>query len=347
MTLSKRDEFRQSARTTTWKAVGIQKLDAAQLSDFMEYHRDVNPDFSGSLPEIWVVAVIERRGQLRQEWLEQPFPDEKRARDFVEMFKEERVIHANDPSEVTRKYTKEMLDTGLWRDYWVENLPNRKPASDKLAAAVLIEAEIIAKDLKTNPEVLNFAGESRISELKSSFPTTWQFVAELEFAMLNLSKDSPAYIACAIRYCKYFSKDLLLAGYLIRDLEVLLSGAENKHRSAVIRKQKSTQGTRHGAEKRLLGRHQTLIQQLEEMVKNPEKYRLSPSAEIEKVATKAANLLVRQRNPNWSVGGVQSVPNYLANIRHDVEHQELRSRLENVEKSIKAIKNQYVIRRST
>lgn len=342
MTLNKRDELRQSARTTTWQATEVCKLEGHKLDEFMEYCRDVNPSFVGYFPEVWSVNLIERRGLLPPEFISQEFGNQKDAQNYFDLFKEERVIHANDPTEVSARYTQEILDAGLWREYWAEQKSNQNPASDDLANSILMSAEIVCEDLTSHPDVLKFSGHDRINELRKKFPATWHYIVELEFAMLNLSKDSPAYIACAIRYCKYFSRDLILAGYLIRDLEILIFRAENKHRSAAIRNERSTIGSRNAADKKLLGRYQTLIQKMEEMAANPKNYRLTAAAKVASVAGKAAQLLEKQKNPNWAGGGAKSVSNYIANIRHDPKLRDLRTRLEQVEATIKSIKNHSV-----
>lgn len=346
MTLSRRDELRQAARTRTWQATGIRQLEGDDLTDFMDYYRDVYPDFTGSFQEVWSVSLIERRGLLQPELISNEMSNEKDARVFFELFKEEQVVSVEDPKEVNQRYTKLFLDAGLWSEYWSEFQKDRETASDKQATEVLIASEIIDSSLRTHTSVLEFSGEERVKELQMKFPATWQYIVELEFAMLNLSKDSPAYIASAVRYCKYFTKDLILAGYLIRDLEVLLLGAENKHRSALIQRENSKEGKRRSAARMLHGRYLTLIEKMEEMLVSPVKWRLKPSAKTISFASQAAREL-EKKNPNWTVGGAKSVENYLVDIRCNPDLEDLKSKLLKIEGDIKNIKNQHVKHKST
>lgn len=108
------------------------------------------------------------------------------------------------------------------------------------------------------PKVVSFLGEDRIEKLKALYDDNWQAVAEMEYCWYNLDCSSSAYVAAQKQYHYFVSQDDFAAGYLQRDLEILVEGVEEAVARAneFFEKQskRSAQGGAANAEKAKLRR---------------------------------------------------------------------------------------------
>lgn len=77
-----------------------------------------------------------------------------------------------------------------------------------------------------SPKVVHSLGVSRKVGLKKAFGAQWSVVAAFEYCWRNFPHSSPAYLAAAYHYHLQISRNLLLAGYLLRDLEIVWENIE-------------------------------------------------------------------------------------------------------------------------
>lgn len=75
-------------------------------------------------------------------------------------------------------------------------------------------------------KVIEFLGAPRIKGLQAAYGDNWQAVAEMEYCWYNLDASSSAYIAAQKQYHYFITKNDFAAGYLQRDLEILVQGVE-------------------------------------------------------------------------------------------------------------------------
>lgn len=73
--------------------------------------------------------------------------------------------------------------------------------------------------------VVDFIGEYRMSEIKSRFKESWPFVAQMEYCAAHYDRNSAPFIAASCVY-SFAMNDVFSSGYLLRDLEDLVSGVE-------------------------------------------------------------------------------------------------------------------------
>ncbi len=87
--------------------------------------------------------------------------------------------------------------------------------------------------MSTSQHVSEFFGIDRVKNLKKKFGEDWGAVAEFEYCWLNLPHSSPTYIAAACQFNSFVMHDDFSAGYLLRDLEVLVHGIEAEATKAI------------------------------------------------------------------------------------------------------------------
>lgn len=105
--------------------------------------------------------------------------------------------------------------------------------------------------VSTSQHVSDFFGIDEVNKLKKKFGENWGTVAEFKYCWLNLPHSSPAYIAAACRINSFITHDDFSAGYLLRDLEVLVHGIEAEATKAIeMRKKAGEKGSESSARAR-------------------------------------------------------------------------------------------------
>lgn len=178
-------------------------------------------------PETWNVELTVRTGSLGESHISYSFRAEKDANDFCdahpvgsEIENSQVTIFTKIPELLGKE--REFIDAGF-----LGRAGHAGDGENPLAFEVLEKAGIsgfsgISKD------VIHFLGNVRIEELKSIYKENWGVVAAFEFCWKNLPHSSPAYAAAAYQYNHYILEDDFAAGYHWRDLEILVSGAEER-----------------------------------------------------------------------------------------------------------------------
>ena len=95
-----------------------------------------------------------------------------------------------------------------------------------MASSCLLEADVMSVDGTLSSEVISFLGKQRTASLKEAFGDDWNEAAALEYSICNFPFNSPVVIAARQLYTKAVLKDDFAAGYLLRDLQVVLEGLE-------------------------------------------------------------------------------------------------------------------------
>ena len=95
-----------------------------------------------------------------------------------------------------------------------------------MASNCLLEADVMSVDGTLSNDVINFLGKQRTASLKEAFGDDWTAAAALEYSICNFPFHSPVVIAARQIYAKVVLKDEFTAGYLLRDLQVVLEGLE-------------------------------------------------------------------------------------------------------------------------
>jgi hypothetical protein len=292
------------------------------------------------LSEIWTVTFTEQHGLLPPRHRSMNFDEEEEAQLFFDHFKTGgRSYHRFEPkpSDEDIAEQREILDSKNWSEWWGADTETGRAVNTVLPKLVLDLSGIINsnEEAATSTTVLDFLGVQRVAELKKKFPRNWRYVAEFEYAALEFSEDSPAYIAAAVRYCRYISKDLLVAGYLIRDLEILISSAESRHARDSLREAGSREGSRENISEKLRGRWRTLVTEMAKKLQSEIDANSKKRWTELSLARFAAAECVRGDEPNWRVGGAGSVKYYLTSIRAGEGGEDLKAALQDINIKIK------------
>jgi len=91
-------------------------------------------------------------------------------------------------------------------------------------------------------EVLNWAGPDRIAWAKAREPENWACLVELEYCTYHFPRSSLAYKAAQFQLNYYILQDDYSAGYLMREIEVILGGAETVAEQALSARKSAGQG---------------------------------------------------------------------------------------------------------
>ncbi len=100
------------------------------------------------------------------------------------------------------------------------------PNDDNYLAWRTLEEAGLSDGYRITPKVASFLGVDRIEKLRALYHDNWQAVAEMEYCWYNFDSSSSAYVAAQKQYNYFVSQNDFAAGYLQRDLEILVEGVE-------------------------------------------------------------------------------------------------------------------------
>lgn len=187
----------------------------------------------------------------------------------------------------------------------------------------LLDAGIISEiGIYPSRKVLDFLGKERVNELRMIYPENWQVAAEFEFCWQNFHHSSAVFIAAACGFKYDIEKDEYAAGYLLRDLEIIVHGVEAVATKVQEMREKAGGAggkTSTGARNR---RRSDLLSKIEALAeRSPDVVRLSPEAlvslDLEDCEKDGPSL--------WSQGKGQA-QEYLGEIRRGEAGDELKVR---------------------
>lgn len=188
---------------------------------------------------------------------------------------------------------------------------------------VLMDAGISDENgLHASKMVLDYLGKERIEELKKKYGENWQAVAEYEYCYKNTSNSSPAFVAAAARFCYFVLENDFKAGYLLRDLEVLVNGVESEAAKAMEMRKKAGGAGGKTSRKARDERRADLIDKIETVAaRNPDMIRIGAEA----LAKLAVEDCERENPTLWSQGKGQTV-DYLGEIRRGEAGESMKER---------------------
>lgn len=165
--------------------------------------------------------------------------------------------------------------------------------------------------VNTAQHILDSLGVQRVKELSETYGENWQAVARFQYCFENLPHSSPAYIAAAHEFCYYILEDDFKAGYLLRDLEVLLHGVEETAARTIATRQKAGQsGSRKSAQAREMRRAELFEKILMLVERNPDIAKFGDEA-VAKLACEDC----KKDNPSLWKQGPGQISDYLGEIR--------------------------------
>lgn len=187
---------------------------------------------------------------------------------------------------------------------------------------VLWDAGITDNGLHTSQKVLDSLGSERVQKLKELYEDNWSVVAEFEYCFRQLSHSSPAYLAAAARFCYYILADDFKAGYLLRDLEVLVHGVEAEATKAIEKGKKAGASGSKKSKQARESRRNLLFAKIETLAeRSPDILKFGADA----VAKLALQECIEESPVMWRQGAGQ-VAEYLGEIRRGEAGSELQKR---------------------
>lgn len=192
-----------------------------------------------------------------------------------------------------------------------------------LPIEILSKVGVFAEDLwHLNQAVVDFIGASRMEELQENYDFVSKYVAAMQFASAKFDPASLEHRAASYLFSFYVLEDKFTAGYLLRDLEVLIGNIE---RNALREQSRLSHATKKSGETSSTKRRERINALLDELQRycrdNPE-YRWQSEKTVIETATKIA----AANNPKlWKQGRGQA-DEYAGEIRrgeHGDEQQEI------------------------
>lgn len=208
--------------------------------------------------------------------------------------------------ERSKEIVREIIKSGL--SFGVAAGDEESP----LAFDVLEEAGITEKNYNSlTREVVDFIGKNRIEEVKSLFGENWSVVVAFEYCWLNLPHSSPAFVAAFYQYHYYVTQDEFSAGYLWRDLEIMVHGVETEALKAIETRRRAGKSGSEKSAKARIKRRTELFKKMETVAtRNPDMVKLG----AETVARVALQDCIIEDAALWRQGSGQ-VAEYLGEIR--------------------------------
>lgn len=286
-----------------------------------------DPMYPGWAPEddqkdAWVVWITTRSGLLPATLGMKIFKSKADAEDFVAEFPVGKEIPQN-----VKWIGQEERRLGHIRDSINRKDVPRAGTGDEdspLAFGVLIDAGLETWRSGVSPLVRDSLGRRRIGELKNTFGENWTVAAVFEYCWINLPPSSPAYIAALYKFHWYITQDEFAAGYLWRDLEMLIHGVES---AAVTSMERAKRAGAAGSERSAQNRQKRQLALIAEMerfaARNPDMVKLGPDAVVSLVIEACA-----EKEPTLWRQGRGQVNEYLGEIRRGEAGEELRARFE-------------------
>lgn len=281
-----------------------------------------HPNFAGlglaEADEVWSVWVSYRTGLLPTSFSTRVFLTESEANAFAEKYPVGSEYVASSEFVAThpddgRKLIESIIDEFPFG-------PGPLSAGD---ADLFLTLDVLHKSgLRTKELAKDFLGTERINQLKRTIGENWAIAAQLEYCWLTLPHTSPAYIATLCRYHYFVTGDDFSAGYLLRDLECLMLGAEAEAtKTLAMRKKAGAEGSKKSAQ----AREQRRIELMDAIdlvnERNPDVVKLGPIA----VSSLALTICLEKAPALWSQGKGQ-VQEYLGEIRRGEAGEVLKAR---------------------
>lgn len=159
--------------------------------------------------------------------------------------------------------------------------------------------------------VIDFLGPEKTDDLQERYVGNWISVAVFQYCWMNLPHSSPAYVAAACNYNFFVANDDFSAGYLLRDLEILVYGVEAEATKAMEMRKKAGEKGKEASSKARTSRIASLLDGMEKVaLRNPDICALG----VKSLATLGLKEAERENPSLWAQGRGQA-EEYLGEIR--------------------------------
>ncbi|MBT3141363.1 hypothetical protein KL867_09890 [Ruegeria litorea] len=199
--------------------------------------------------QFWIVMITTRHGSLPLHTESRFFEKKLDAQNF---FKENPIGTVQDDPRNIAEFLKTKHGAGFIEKIFDDpdspiNFLGVPGEDGQLPWQVLKDAGL-SDGYSASPKVLDYLGPERVLQIKSIHGENWQVVAEMEFCFSNLPSSSSAYVAAQRQYNYYITQDDFAAGYLQRDLEILVHGVERAAQRANDYSQRQSERAAKGGE---------------------------------------------------------------------------------------------------
>ncbi|GHE02333.1 hypothetical protein GCM10008024_21370 [Allgaiera indica] len=269
--------------------------------------------------EVWVVLATTRLGMMPEQTNHHVFRNEAEAKDFMRDFPIGSEVPEPDwggSGPYASDFVRKIVDEGG---------PTLGAADEDsfLPLRILDDAGFITgKAGSISEKVAEFIGRERIQEIKDRHGDFWQVAADFEYCWQNTSHSSAVFVAASFRFHRFVTGNEFAAGYLLRDLEMLVDGVEAEATSSVERRRKATTRSGEKSKESRMKRINALLDRMTEIVEsNPIAARFDPEA----VAKMAGEDCAVAQPKLWQQGKRQ-ISEYLGEIRRGEAGGELKAR---------------------
>jgi len=98
---------------------------------------------------------------------------------------------------------------------------------------ILQEVDVLSDSLKLSSKCIKWVGKSHIIWMMTTYGEKWAFVAILEYCINNFPQSSLATMASQVLYNFNVKNDKYSAGYLWREMQLIMGGAEETAQKAL------------------------------------------------------------------------------------------------------------------
>lgn len=272
--------------------------------------------------EVWRVYLDVQEGLLPQESILTYFLSEEEAKAYTKKHPIGSIFTYSFTSEFIEK-----MDFEKWVDLgWFPikaGGPNSFTVFDTLKSSGITDEA----GINTSQHIIDALGTERVKALIEIYGENWQVVARYQYCVNALPHSSPAYIAAAHDFCYFILEDDFKAGYLLRDLEVLLNGVEVTAVQAIEMRQKAGRsGSRKSSQAREKRRSMLFERMVELASRNAD---IAQLLGAEGVARLALQQCIEEDAIAWKQGPGQ-VSEYLGEIRRGEAGTELQQRYQQI-----------------
>ncbi|WP_322994232.1 hypothetical protein [Castellaniella sp.] len=303
----------------------VERVNVYKRSDYDEAFSDL---VDGGHPEVWIAQVSIKEGMDRSSSRSMFFHSESKATEYVEAHPvgsefNGRPQEGTESEAVAKMTVRTYVDEGHFPDTRHQFLLSSLPMEQLLEAGIFERKGRVSLLLYDSPLsgrgpipvlskiVLDFIGHQHASDLKERFGREWEHVAAWEYCWVKFPHSSLVYISAAHDYAQFVLKDYLTAGYLLRDLEVLILGIEAETVRAAERKKKAGEKGKAASSKARAKRRMALLEAMEAFAKrNPDMIAFGDK----EVAKRSLPQCVDADPDLWAQGKNQ-IDQYLTEIR--------------------------------
>ncbi|MDJ0825301.1 MAG: hypothetical protein QNJ16_07350 [Rhodobacter sp.] len=253
-----RDRFTKPTRKTTVCSIRIEKTQPGDSFHPSEMARDLyglsGNDIDGP---VWHVWISTKTGLDQNNLGVFRFTNEEEAQEVAKEFQvgSEVPDHAeNDPLLFREIYQKagnlKFFSTAGDNDFF--------ECYDCLQGAGVIDS-----DAQPTRAVLDWCGEETVERAKSEWGENWSAYCEFAYCLNHFPRSSLAHISSQIMYAYFIEYDDFSAGYLLRELQFLMGGAEEIASQTIETRSKAGKAGSHASRKARGRRIEAFMQAIE------------------------------------------------------------------------------------